>query len=79
MHAVANACDAQGTFKQVTATFSVPTVRPPAPQTRGHAAAAWVGIDGYSCRNAILQAGVDFTIDAYGDPASYHGTSPLPS
>ncbi|KZT10841.1 uncharacterized protein LAESUDRAFT_809729 [Laetiporus sulphureus 93-53] len=36
-------------------------------------AAAWVGIDGYTCENAILQTGVDFTVDEYGD-VSYSGT-----
>ncbi|KAG9316240.1 peptidase A4 family-domain-containing protein [Chiua virens] len=36
----------------------------------GSAASAWVGIDGDTCENAILQTGVDFTVDSNGG-ASY--------
>ncbi|KIP06550.1 hypothetical protein PHLGIDRAFT_42062, partial [Phlebiopsis gigantea 11061_1 CR5-6] len=60
-----------GTFKAVTASFSVPAVGAPAGGTGAHAASAWVGIDGFSCGSAILQAGLDF-ID-FGDGDSYYG------
>jgi len=46
-----------GTFKSVTASFTVPT-----PTGANGAASAWVGIDGDTCGSAILQTGVDFTI-----------------
>jgi len=44
-----------GTFKAVTGTFVVPT-----PSAPDGSASAWVGIDGDTCGNAILQTGVDF-------------------
>ncbi|KAG8882331.1 hypothetical protein FRB97_007466 [Tulasnella sp. 331] len=50
-----------GTFKSVTGTFVVPTPKAASGQTSG-SASAWVGIDGDTCGNAILQTGVDFTI-----------------
>ncbi|EIW81822.1 hypothetical protein CONPUDRAFT_54571 [Coniophora puteana RWD-64-598 SS2] len=46
-----------GTFTAVTGTFTVPT-----PSGSG-SASAWVGIDGDSCGNAILQTGIDFNIN----------------
>ncbi|KAG8214036.1 peptidase A4 family-domain-containing protein, partial [Butyriboletus roseoflavus] len=46
-----------GTFTTVTGTFTVPT-----PSGNSGAASAWVGIDGDTCQNAILQTGVDFTV-----------------
>ncbi|KAG8882330.1 hypothetical protein FRB98_003763 [Tulasnella sp. 332] len=50
-----------GTFKSVTGTFVVPTPKAASGQTSG-SASAWVGIDGDTCGNAILQTGVDFTV-----------------
>jgi hypothetical protein len=44
------------TFKSVTGTFTVPTI------SGSGAASAWVGIDGDTAQNSILQAGVDFEI-----------------
>ena len=41
----------------MTGTFTVPT-----PSGSSGAASAWVGIDGDTCANAILQTGVDFTV-----------------
>ena len=41
----------------MTGTFTVPT-----PSGPNGAASAWVGIDGDTCTNAILQTGVDFTL-----------------
>ena len=51
------------TFNTVTGTFVVPT-----PSGTG-AASAWVGIDGDTAQNSILQAGVDFTVS--GGKVSY--------
>ncbi|EIW78784.1 hypothetical protein CONPUDRAFT_166706 [Coniophora puteana RWD-64-598 SS2] len=47
----------RGTYTAVTGTFTVPT-----PTGNDGSASAWVGIDGSSCGNAILQTGVDFNI-----------------
>ncbi|KAF8843005.1 hypothetical protein BDN67DRAFT_253938 [Paxillus ammoniavirescens] len=55
--------EADGTFTSVTGTFTVPT------PTGSGAASAWVGIDGDTCGNAILQTGVDFTVS--GGSVSY--------
>ncbi|KAF7973074.1 hypothetical protein HWV62_16264 [Athelia sp. TMB] len=55
--------EAAGTWKSVTGTFTVPT-----PSGSG-SASAWVGIDGDTCGNAILQTGLDFTIS--GGSVSY--------
>ena len=57
----------QGTFASVCGTFTVPTPS----GSDGSAASAWVGIDGDTCQNAILQTGVDFTVSGGG--ASYDG------
>ncbi|TAQ84337.1 hypothetical protein B7494_g7340 [Chlorociboria aeruginascens] len=48
------------TFNSVSAQFVVPT-----PSGTG-SAAAWVGIDGDTYQNAILQTGVDFTVGSGG-------------
>ena len=48
----------QGTFTTVAGTFDVPT-----PSSPDGSASAWVGIDGATCRNAILQTGINFTYD----------------
>ncbi|KAJ3880698.1 glutamic protease [Lentinula edodes] len=45
------------TFSKVTGTFVVPT-----PSGNSGAASAWVGIDGDTASQSILQSGVDFTI-----------------
>ncbi|RPD55203.1 acid proteinase [Lentinus tigrinus ALCF2SS1-7] len=50
------------TFKSVTGTFTVPTPREPSGGSGTHSASAWVGIDGDTCGNAILQTGIDFTV-----------------
>lgn len=51
-------------FEEVTATFVVPTPKVPSGSSSSgsYAASAWVGIDGDTYQNAILQTGVDFTI-----------------
>lgn len=51
------------TFTTVTGTFNIPT-----PKGTG-AASAWVGIDGDTAQNSILQSGVDFTVS--GGKVSY--------
>ncbi len=48
------------TFTTVTGSFVVPT-----PKGTG-AASAWVGIDGDTAQNSILQSGVDFTVASNG-------------
>lgn len=73
----------QGTFKSVTGTFIVPTPKAASGQTSG-SASAWVGIDGDTCGNAILQTGVDFTVTngkvSYdGEWHAYASTSSLSS
>ncbi|GJE98821.1 peptidase A4 family-domain-containing protein [Phanerochaete sordida] len=51
------------TYKSVTATFKLPTPKEPHDAYGPHSASAWVGLDGDSCVNAILQTGVDFHVD----------------
>lgn len=62
----------QGTFTSVTGTFTVPTPS----GASGASAAAWVGIDGDTCANVLLQTGVDFTVSANGE-ATYDGEEML--
>lgn len=50
------------TWREVTGTFIVPSVSAPAGESFA-AASAWVGIDGDTCVNAILQAGLDFIVE----------------
>ncbi|KAH9834825.1 peptidase A4 family-domain-containing protein [Rhodofomes roseus] len=58
-----------GSFTAVTGTFTVPTPSAPSGGSGSYSASAWVGIDGDTCDTAILQTGVDFTID--GGSVSY--------
>ncbi|KAH8131203.1 hypothetical protein ACSS6W_008051 [Trichoderma asperelloides] len=53
------------TFNAVSASFVVPTPKAPSGgSSRGtYSASAWVGIDGDTYQNSILQTGVDFTIE----------------
>ena len=52
---------AGATFTAVSATFTVP--KPTSTGGSGQqAASAWVGIDGDTCGSAILQTGLDFTV-----------------
>jgi hypothetical protein len=62
--AVITAPPAGETFNSVTATFVVPTPKVPSGSSSSgsYSASAWVGIDGDTYQNAILQTGVDFTI-----------------
>lgn len=67
----------QGTWTGVTGTFTVPVPSEPSGDSAGWASAsAWVGIDGDTCGSAILQTGVDFTIQ--NGAVSYDGLSPSP-
>ncbi|KAH3904267.1 hypothetical protein HBI56_008450 [Parastagonospora nodorum] len=56
----------RSTFKTATGRFTVPVPRH-VPGAGKESAAAWVGIDGDTCEGAILQTGVDFTIDENGN------------
>ncbi|KAF2147660.1 hypothetical protein K461DRAFT_215822, partial [Myriangium duriaei CBS 260.36] len=51
-------------YTSVTGTFKVPAVSAPSGGNSGtaYSGSAWVGIDGDTCETAILQTGVDFTI-----------------
>jgi len=51
-------------YTGVTGTFTIPTPKAPtgANANTPYSASAWVGLDGYTCGSAILQTGVDFTI-----------------
>lgn len=51
-------------FKSVTGTFVVPTPKAPTggSSSTAYAASAWVGIDGDTAQNSILQTGVDFYV-----------------
>ncbi|KAI1371865.1 peptidase A4 family-domain-containing protein [Hypoxylon crocopeplum] len=51
-------------YKSVTGTIVVPTPKAPSggSSSRQYSASAWVGIDGDTCDTAILQTGVDFTV-----------------
>jgi hypothetical protein len=64
---------AAGTYKSVTGTFTVPKPSKPSGGSSGttYSASAWVGIDGDTCGNAILQTGLDFNVE--GTSVSYDG------
>ena len=51
-------------YKSVTGTFVVPTPKAPSggSSSTEYAASAWVGIDGDTATNSILQTGVDFYV-----------------
>lgn len=58
-------------YQSVTGTFTVPTPKMPAggsPDTK-YEASAWVGIDGSTCKTAILQTGINFAVQ--GDTVSF--------
>jgi len=55
------------TFNAVYGTFTVPTPSAGSTSARSYSASAWVGIDGDTYGNAILQSGVDFTVTSAGD------------
>jgi Peptidase A4 family len=52
------------TFTSVSAEFTVPT--PKAVDGKSGSSSAWVGIDGDTYTDAILQTGVDFSVDILG-------------
>ncbi|KAF4180672.1 hypothetical protein CNMCM8927_003904 [Aspergillus lentulus] len=54
------------TYTAVAATITVPEATAVAGVTGTQASSAWVGIDGDTYANAILQAGVDFYVDSNG-------------
>jgi hypothetical protein len=51
-------------YKSVTGTFVVPTPKAPSGGSSNteYAASAWVGIDGDTASNSILQTGIDFYV-----------------
>ncbi|KAI0376003.1 peptidase A4 family-domain-containing protein [Hypomontagnella monticulosa] len=51
-------------YKSVTGSIVVPTPKTPSggSSSKQYSASAWVGIDGDTCQTAILQTGVDFTV-----------------
>ncbi|KAF2813584.1 uncharacterized protein BDZ99DRAFT_460791 [Mytilinidion resinicola] len=53
-------------FKSAYGTFTVPSVSKGTGSQSSWSSSAWVGIDGDTYGNAILQAGVDFTISSSG-------------
>jgi hypothetical protein len=63
--AVIEAPPAGATFNAVSAQFVVPTPKVPSggSSRTQYAASAWVGIDGDTYGNAILQTGVDFYVE----------------
>jgi len=65
--AILTAPPAGQTFNAVSASFTVPTPSKPAGVSgSSFAASAWVGIDGDTAQNAILQTGVDFNVASSG-------------
>ena len=58
-------------FSLVEGTFTVPT---PSGEN-GAAASVWVGIDGDTCTNVALQAGINFILN--NGEASYQGKDTL--
>jgi hypothetical protein len=58
-------------FQSVVGTFTVPTPKIPpggTPDTR-YEGSAWVGLDGSTCRTAILQTGINWSVQ--GDSVSF--------
>ena len=66
--AVITAPPAGQTFKSVSGRFTVPAAtKPPSATGSGPwSASAWVGIDGDTAGNDILQTGIDFTVNSAG-------------
>lgn len=58
-------------YTSIKGTFVVPTPKIPSggSSNTAYSASAWVGLDGYTCESAILQTGLDFTIQ--GGSVSY--------
>jgi len=67
--AVLTAPPAGQTFNAVSAQFTVP--QPSAPGTGSYSASIWVGIDGDTYQNSILQAGIDITATKSGSSTTY--------
>jgi len=65
--AILTAPPAGQTFNSVVGRFTVPTPSKPAGVAgSSFAASAWVGIDGDTAQNAILQTGIDFNVASSG-------------
>ncbi|KAG0646147.1 Aspergillopepsin-2 [Hyphodiscus hymeniophilus] len=61
------------TFNIVIATFVVPIPKPPVSGPGTWWGTAWVGIDGFTYGNAILQTGVDWGVEVFADGSSAYG------
>ncbi|KAI9825140.1 MAG: hypothetical protein M1819_000598 [Sarea resinae] len=55
------------TFNGVSGSFNVPSPKAGSGSESSWSSSAWVGIDGDTYGDAILQSGVDFTVDSSGD------------
>lgn len=66
------------TSSSPTGTFVVPTPKTPTggSSSTTYYASAWVGIDGDTFQNSILQTGIDFAVR--GSSVSYDGMLPGP-
>ncbi|MCJ1355486.1 MAG: hypothetical protein MMC33_005478 [Icmadophila ericetorum] len=82
--AVLTAPPAGSTFNAISGTFTVPKPSVPSGKTGTYSGAAWIGIDGDTYSKAILQAGVQWSVDNSGGSPSYsvsawHEWFPAPS
>lgn len=68
--AILTAPPAGQTFNAISATFTVPTPKPPSSGSGSWSSSAWVGINGDTYQKAILQSGVDFTVTSSGGRTS---------
>jgi hypothetical protein len=69
--AVLTAPPAGQTFNAVSGEFTVPTPSPPTSGNGAWSGSAWVGIDGDTYQNAILQTGFDWTVTVSGSKKTY--------
>lgn len=68
--AIITAPPAGQTFNAIAGTFTVPTPKAPSSGSGSWSSSAWVGIDGDTYQNAILQSGIDFTVTSSGGRSS---------
>jgi hypothetical protein len=54
------------TFNAVSGQFTVPTASAPSGESGTYSTSIWVGIDGDTYGNAILQSGIDVTVNPDG-------------
>jgi hypothetical protein len=68
--AIITAPPAGQTFNAISGSFTVPTPKAPSSGSGSWSSSAWVGIDGDTYQNAILQSGIDFTVTSSGGRTS---------